>query len=270
MLSLLKRFRLLFTALLFLFLALVLMTIYAKEGRETSLIQKVLLQISFPFQHGAQKTFLWFKEVGEDYLFLSRVRQENKDLKRVLSALQEENNRLREALQTDERLKKLSVWQSQYPRKSRVAHIYARGPSSWFKTLLINKGENDGVAKDMAVATSEGVVGRIIEVSPGTAKVLLVTDANSAVDVIVQRSRVQGIMEGTIDEVCILKYIQKNEEVQVGDVVVTSGQGGIFPKGLVMGKVSEVDRKRQGIFQYIEVTPSVDLSKLEEVLVLEK
>jgi rod shape-determining protein MreC len=270
MLNLLKRFRLLFTALFFLFLALILLTLYAKEGRETSLIQKVLLQISFPFQQGAQKTFSWFREVGADYLFLAGVQQENKALKRSLSALQEENNRLREALQADERLKKLSVWQSQYPHKSRVAHIYARGPSSWFKTFLIDKGEKDGVAKDMAVAVSEGVVGRVLEVSPGTAKVLLITDANSAVDVIVQRSRVQGILEGTTGEVCILKYIQKNEEVQVGDVVVSSGQGGIFPKGLVVGKVSEVDRKRPGIFQYIEVTPSVDLSKLEEVLVLER
>ncbi|NWF55188.1 MAG: rod shape-determining protein MreC [Syntrophaceae bacterium] len=270
MLNLIKRYRLLFTALFFLFFALVLVTLYAKEGKETSLIQKVLLQITFPFQQGAQKTVLWMKGVGEDYLLLAGVRQENKDLKRALSTLQEENNRLREALQTDERLRKLSAWQAQYPHKSRVAQIYARGPSSWVKTLMINKGEKDGVAKDMAVVIAEGVVGRVIEVSPGTAKVLLVTDANSAIDVIVQGSRVQGILEGTIEEVCILKYVQKNEEVQEGDVVVTSGQGGIFPKGLVVGKVSGVDRKRHGIFQYIEVTPSVDLSKLEEVLVLEK
>ena len=132
----------------------------------------------------------------------------------------------------------------------------------------MNQGENDGVAKDMAVATSEGVVGRVIEVSRNTAKVLLITDANSAVDVIVQRSRAQGILEGKIEETCILKYVQKSEEVQVGDRVITSGLGGIFPKGLVVGTVTKVDRKRPGIFQYIEVTPAVDLSKLEEVLIL--
>jgi rod shape-determining protein MreC len=88
------------------------------------------------------------------------------------------------------------------------------------------------------------------------------------VDVILQRSRAQGIMEGKVDEICILKYVQKNEDVQVGDLVVTSGLGGVFPKGMLVGTVSQVDPMRPGIFQYIEVHPSVDLSKLEEVLVL--
>ncbi len=231
-------------------------------------MEKVLLQVSFPLQQGAQTTFLWFKEVGEDYIFLSRVQEENKDLKRIISALREENNRLREALMTGERLKKLYTWQSEHPYSSQVAQVYARGPSTWFKTVLVNKGEKDRVTKDMAVATSEGVVGRVIEVSADTAKVLLIIDANSAVDVIVQHSRAQGILEGKIEDPCILKYVQKNEEVQVGDKVLTSGLGGIFPKGLVVGTVTNVDRKRPGIFQYIEVTPAVDLSKLEEVLIL--
>jgi rod shape-determining protein MreC len=133
---------------------------------------------------------------------------------------------------------------------------------------LVNKGEKDGVAKDMAVVTSEGVVGRVIEVSLHTAKVLLMTDPNSAMDVIVQRSRTQGIMEGKVEEVCVLKYVQKNEDVQVGDKVITSGLGGIFPKGLMTGTVTKVERKRPGIFQYIEITPSVDFSRLEEVLIL--
>jgi len=268
MLDLLKRFRLFITAVLFLFLALVLLALYAREDRQTSLVEKVLMQVAFPFQQGAQKTFLWFKEVGEDYVFLSRVQQENRDLRKVIDGLKEENNRLRESIQTDERLKKLSSFRSQFPYPSQLAQIYARGASSWFKTVLINKGAGNGVAKDMAVATSEGVVGRVIEVSPGTAKVLLIIDPNSAVDVIIQRSRAQGIMEGKIDEICILKYVQKNEDVQVGDIVVTSGLGGVFPKGLLVGTVSQVDPMRPGIFQYIEVNPSVDLAKLEEVLVL--
>jgi rod shape-determining protein MreC len=270
MFDLLKRFRLFFTAIFFLFFAILLLSLYARGDRETSLVEKVLLQVSFPLQRGAQKTFLWFKELGEDYIFLSRVQQENKDLKGLLSALREENNRLRETLLAEERLKKLYSWQSRYSHSSLEAQVYARGPSSWFKTVLVNKGEKDGVTKDMAVATSEGVVGRVIEVSPDTAKVLLITDANSSLDVIIQRSRAHGIMEGKIDEVCILKYVQKNEDVQVGDIVITSGLGGIFPKGLVVGKVSQVDRKRPGIFQHIEVSPAVDLSRIEEVLILEE
>ena len=119
----------------------------------------------------------------------------------------------------------------------------------------------------MAVVVSEGVVGRVIEVSAHTAKVLLISDPNSAVDVIIQRSRAQGILEGRVEEFGILKYIQKSDDVQMGDKVITSGLGGIFPKGLIVGTVTKVERKRPGVFQYIEVTPSVDFSRLEEVLV---
>jgi len=268
MFDFLKRFRLFFTAVFFLLIAFLILSWYSQEGQETSIIQKVLMEVSFPFQQGIQNTYRWVKGVEEDYIFLHRVQQENRELKRMISALEEENNRLKESLLTEERLRRLSVLQSQVPYSSKVAQVYARGPSSWFKTILINRGEEDGVSKDMAVVASEGVVGRVIEVSPDTAKVLLITDANSSVDVIVQRSRAQGIMEGRADEICLIKYVQKKEDVQVGDRVITSGLGGIFPKGLMVGTVSKVDRKRPGIFQHIEVAPSVDLSKLEEVLVL--
>jgi cell shape-determining protein MreC len=89
MLELMKRFRLFITAVLFLFLALVLLALYAREDRQTSLVEKVLMQVAFPFQQGAQKTFLWFKEVGEDYIFLSQVQQENRDLKKAIDSLKE-------------------------------------------------------------------------------------------------------------------------------------------------------------------------------------
>jgi rod shape-determining protein MreC len=236
MIELLKRFRLLFIALLFLFPAFLVLTLNVRDERKVSLPERVLLQISLPVQQRAQGALLWVRGVGEQYIFLTQVQQENQDLKRTVSALREENNRLKEALWTEERLKKLSYLQSQY--------------------------------SSVTVVTSDGVVGRVIEVSLHTAKVLLITDPNSAMDVIVQRSRTQGIMEGKVEEVCVLKYVQKNEDVQVGDKVITSGLGGIFPKGLMTGTVTRVERKRPGIFQYIEVTPSVDFSRLEEVLIL--
>jgi rod shape-determining protein MreC len=266
--ELLKRFRLLFIALLFLLPAFLILTLHVREERKASFAERVLMQLSYPLQQGAQRAYFWVRGVGERYIFLTRVQQENQELKRMVSTLREENNRLKEAIWTEERLKKLSQLQSRNPSVSLVGQIFARDPSSWFKTVLVNKGEKNGVAKDMAVVTSDGVVGRVIEVSPHTAKVLLITDPNSALDVIVQRSRIQGIMEGKVEEVCILKYVQKNEDVQVGDKVITSGLGGIFPKGLMTGTVTKVERKRPGIFQYIEVTPSVDFSRLEEVLIL--
>jgi rod shape-determining protein MreC len=268
MIDLLKRFRLLFTALVFLFAAFLVFTFHARGNRDTSIFQKTLMEISFPLQQGAQKVFLWVEGLGEHYIFLSRVQEENQKLKKAIVVLQEENLRLREGLLAQERLKNLYGLQSRYAIGSRVAQVYARDPSSWFSTFLINKGRVDGIAKDMAVVASAGLVGRVIEVSRGTAKVLLITDPNSALDVINQRSRSQGILEGKTDKICILKYVHKSDDVQVGDPVITSGLGGIFPKGLIAGTVNRVEKKYPGLFQYVEVTPAVDLSKLEEVLVL--
>ena len=268
MIDLLKRFRLLFTALFFLFAAFLVFTFHARGERDTSIFQKILMQVSFPFQQGAQRVFLWLQGLGERYIFLAGVQEENQELKKAMDLLQEENLRFREALLAEGRLKDLYALQSRHFIASRIAQVYARDPSSWFSTLLINKGRIDGIAKDMAVVASAGVVGRVIEVSHDTAKVLLITDPNSALDVINQRSRSQGILEGKTDKICILKYVQKSDDIQVGDVMITSGLGGIFPKGLMAGTVNRVEKRPPGLFQYVEVTPAVDLSKLEEVLVL--
>ncbi len=268
MLVLLKRHTLFFSALFFLLLSLLTLTFYAAEDRETPLPERLLLQTSFPFQQKARAVVAWFRGIGEEYIFLVRVRQENRELQRLVSALREENNRLKELALAEERLKRLYAVQSRYSANSIIAQVYGRDPSIWFKSVLIDKGGKDEIVKDMAVVSADGVVGRIMEVSGRTAKVLLMTDPNSAVDVLLQRSRSQAILEGKNDEACVLKYVQKSDDVQVGDRVITSGMGGSFPKGLLTGTVSKVDRKRPGIFQYIEVVPAVDFGRLEEVLIL--
>ena len=160
--------------------------------------------------------------------------------------MREENNRLQEALLAAKRLEKLAPLQ-EHRAAAVPANVFARDASSWFKTILVDKGEIDGVSRDMAVAVAEGLVGRVIEVFPSAAKVLLITDPNSGVDVIVQRTRAQGIMEGRVEEFCTLKYVRKMDDVQVGDKVITSGLGGIFPKGLLAGTVTRVEKKRTGL-----------------------
>src|SRR5262249_41469697 len=111
------------------------------------------------------------------------------------------------------------------------------------------------------------VVGQVFLVSRHAARVLLVSDHNSGVDALVQRTRARGIVQGTVDAGCGLKYVKRTEDVQVGDTVVTSGLDGIFPKGLPIGQVVAVDKRGQGLFQYAEIAPRVDFSQLEEVLV---
>ena len=122
--------------------------------------------------------------------------------------------------------------------------------------------------KGMAVISPEGVVGQILKTAPHYATVLLITDYNSAIDAIVQRTRAKAIVEGKEENRCQLKYLLRTEDVAVGDIVITSGLGGIFPKGLTVGEIRKVEKKGHGVFQYAELVPSVDLTKLEEVLIL--
>ena len=120
----------------------------------------------------------------------------------------------------------------------------------------------------MAVISPEGVVGQILKTAPHHSIVLLLTDYNSAIDSIVQRTRAKAIVEGKGENRCQLKYLLRTEEVTVGDLVVTSGFGGYFPKGLMVGEIKKVDKRGHGVFQYAELVPSVDLTNLEEVLVI--
>ncbi|MDH3557772.1 MAG: rod shape-determining protein MreC, partial [Deltaproteobacteria bacterium] len=137
-----------------------------------------------------------------------------------------------------------------------------------FQTILIDKGRSDGVTQDMAVVSAEGLMGRVIGVSSHHAKVLLILDANSAVDALIQRSRVRGVLVGLGVDLCLLKYVQRNEDVQVGDQVISSGMGGVFPKGLLLGTVQEVVRGSSGLFQRVEVKPAANFNRLEEVMVV--
>jgi rod shape-determining protein MreC len=117
------------------------------------------------------------------------------------------------------------------------------------------------------VLVPEGIVGQVFLVSGNAARILLVSDHNSGVDALVQRSRARGIVQGTVDGGCGLKYVKRTEDLQVGDAVITSGADGIFPKGLPIGRVTSVDKRGRGLFQSAEVQPRVDFEQLEEVLV---
>jgi len=122
--------------------------------------------------------------------------------------------------------------------------------------------------KGMAVVSPTGVVGQVVAVTPWSSKVLLVTDPSSGVDVLVQRTRSRGIVSGSLDDGPIMKYVQRSEDIQEGDRLVTSGLGGVFPKGLFVGTVDEVRKTSFGMFQHVGVSLAVDLSRIEEVLVV--
>ncbi len=248
--------------------AITAMSLRAKQRRGLDLLDALVIEVCAPLQNGLTFLFKSGQGVLDRYLFFFHLQRENAVLRQRVAQLEEENQRLREMAASNERLRALLAFRETTSRSMIAAQVIGQDPSSWFKSVTINRGERDGVQTGMAVICPEGVIGRVLKTASHYAVVLLVTDYNSAVDAIVQRSRAKAIVEGRGGNECQLKYLLRTEEVAVGDAVVTSGLDGAFPKGLMVGQIRKVEKVGHGVFQYAEIVPSVDLTRLEEVLII--
>jgi len=190
--------------------------------------------------------------------------------------LDAENRRLRSELASREelqrendRLRRLLGYAETQPRRTVAARVIAEDASSWFRTVEIDRGSEDGIVDGLPVVDAAGLVGRVVRSGPHSSRVLLITDASSAVAVLVQDERIRGVCRGQGGGVA-LDFALVADDIKVGDGIITSGLGGVFPKGLVVGYVRSVQRERSGLFQTVEVEPAVDFAHLEEVLVVLK
>ncbi|MFQ5903561.1 MAG: rod shape-determining protein MreC [Candidatus Binatia bacterium] len=231
-------------------------------------IGPLLLGLMRPLQIGVQATVATLKELQHRYAILRGLASENEGLKRRILELEAERNRLLEAEATNRRLRELLEFRSQLPSGSITAAVIGNSASTWSRSLILDKGSADGVFKGMAVVSPVGVVGQIVAVTSRSAKALLLTDPNSGVDVIVQRSRARGIVSGSLDNEPNMKYVKRSKDIQEGDRLITSGLDGVFPKGLLVGTVAKVRKKSFGLFQYVGVALAVKPSQIEEVLVV--
>jgi rod shape-determining protein MreC len=232
--------------------------------------EQFIIEITAPFQKIIKQAFNFTEEFWVNYFHLVNVRRENRQLKAEIRTLRMANSQYREMLATQERIRELLQFKQAVDLPVVPAEVIGRDPTGWFKSILIDKGKQAGLSLDMPVVNAYGVVGRIVSVSPNYAKVLLIIDQNSAIDCLIQRSRDRGMLKGLVTEMCKLDYVVKSEDIAVGDVVVTSGLGGVFPKGLPVGRVQKVEDIAGELFKDIEIKPAVDFSKLEEVLVILK
>jgi len=208
------------------------------------------------------------RRILDDYFFLVDLRQENRLLQKSLESLEIENQLLRERAAENQNLRDLLAFKEKFSYKMIPAEIIGRDPSSWFKTVLIDKGRDDGIDCGAGVIAPEGIVGRIIDVGASASKVLLITDINSSVDAVVKRNRTRGIVEGQGKNCCLLSFVLKTEDVLPDDILVSSGLNSMFPKGVPIGRVSHVANETEGFFLSIELKPLVDFSKLDSVLVV--
>ena len=204
------------------------------------------------------------------YIIIVGKEEENRKLLDQLKKFEQEKNKYIETGLENERLRKILKLTSERPDEITAAEVFAKDPANWFYLLWINKGTDDGIARDMVAVTPLGPVGKVHRVFDTDASIILLTDVNSSVAVRLQSTRVGGILEGRGDGTCSIQYVSKRAEVKIGEKVVTSGLDGIFPEGLLVGYVSEVRKEGGEMFQLIQVLPSQDLNAIEEVVILKR
>ncbi len=267
-LFLFRRYHLFIFIILLLLFALVLMSLRAQQRKGVEFFDALLMEICSPFQKASTFVSKTIRGTFQQYVFLVNLEKENRMLKQKVAELQAENHYMKEMRLANDRLRHLLQFREKESSSMIGAEVIGQDPSSWFKSVTIDKGERDGVKRGMAVVSPTGIIGQILKTAPHYATVLLITDYNSAIDSIVQGTRAKAIVEGKGENQCQLKYLLRTEEVAVGDAVVTSGLGGNFPKGLMVGEIKKVDKKGHGVFQYAELVPSVDFTQIEEVFVI--
>jgi rod shape-determining protein MreC len=202
------------------------------------------------------------------YINLLDVKTENRLLKQEALELKARLLQFEELTLENDRLREYMVFAKKSKMQMIGARVIGRDPISDQITLTINRGTQHGIKEGMAVISVEGVVGYVFRPELLTSQVLIVTDRYTVIDAVVQRSRARGIVEGNTSTSCSLRYLERSDDVQVGDLIVTSGLDNIFPKGFPIGKVTSIEKEYFGTNQKVDVAPIIISSQLEEVFVI--
>jgi len=220
-----------------------------------------------------EKALVWCQNglggIWSNYVYLRGVRQENRELKFEIERLRLEQVRLSDDAQQARRLQALLSFKETYIAKTVAAQVIGSSGSEQSRSVYIDKGTSAGVDKDMAVITADGLVGKVLRAFGSSAQVLLINDQSSGVGVILDKSRLQGVIKGTASGEVVVEKVMTDEQVTPGERIVTSGGDQIFPKGITVGTVMKVTPGAD-LFLNIRVKPSANLSRLEEVLVITK
>ena len=232
-------------------------------GGRYGAFHELTLELLGPLQSTLTRAATGARNFWADYVDLLEVRSENRRLKALLDSYDEKQAKYREAYTTYLHLQQELDFRKDADFPPLTARVIGKDPAFWFHTIIVDRGENDGVVEGMVALTSQGIVGQVIHTSRNYSKILLAIAPSSAIDVIIQKNRVRGILKGTGEDGYVLNYVLKNADVEKGDQVVTAGIGGVFASGVPVGTVTAVHRKKRGMFLDIEVQPSVDFQRLE-------
>jgi len=264
--------------LLIIYLSISFLLLVFRTGRIVEVGRDLFLYLLAPNPRIVSKLLSETGRIGESVSQLVSAREQNKILKERITSLLQEKEKLQETISESKRLKRILNYQGEAPYELVSARVVGWTPSLFSSALLIDKGINQGFEKDTpVVAWQEGgntqengmaVVGRISESGLDMSKVLLITDANSELAAMVQRSREKGVIAGTGKRFLLLKYLSPTADLEIGDLIITSGMGRIFPAGLVIGSVEEVLRGVGGLEKRARVVPRLNINQLEDVQII--
>lgn len=250
--------------------SLVMFTMSVREDGSGALttVRGAFMTVTTPMRIVGSVASLPFQGLGNVFSNLTANQESLSDLRAENERLASRNAELEEEAQAATRLQQLLELKNAYNLQSQAARIISASTDSWTRTVVIDRGTSSGLAVGMPVTDAGGAIGQIIECDAASSTVRLVTDENSDVSAMVQSSRAQGMLKGSTDGTLHLTLISTDQTVNVGDTIVTSGLGGVFPKGLPLGKVASVNRSDGALYYDIEVTPASSTENFEEVLVI--
>lgn len=274
MLSLLRRYRELIVVGALLIYPFVAFLSSGGRARETGVLDRVVIALSSPVQSAMTWTVDGLGTVWDGYVGLRGVHAQNEGLATENAVLRRELNALTETRAENERLKRLLAYAESTPAVEVAARVIGVNPTATVLSVRINRGEDAGIVKGMPVVTADGVVGQIQRTTASYADVLLITDVNSKIGVRVQDKRSHATASGASQSLRVdnsplrLENAKRTDAFNDGELIVTAGTDGIYPPGLVVGRIQNLQKKTYGLFQTAEIVPAVDLTRLEEVLVV--
>jgi rod shape-determining protein MreC len=248
-------------------LQVLLLAVQIKRDSQGRLIRSWTVSMVSPFERAGSYGYGWFRGLWRNYFALRGAREDNDDLRRENNDLKLRVAQLQgKAAEADRLAVLLSFRQAHGNVPMVAARVIGGSPGAASLTIELDRGEHDGIRKNMGVITPDGVVGKVIEAYPNTAQVLLLTDKESGVGAMLADSRIQSPVGGVGEPLISMKYVPNDDTVNVGDRVITSGMDRIFPRDLPVGTIAEITPGNP--FKLIRVKPAANLEKLEEVLVL--
>lgn len=248
--------------------ALVVYTVNIPNKRSANAAESLLLSIFAPVMRPSAAASGFVVNIWDNYLNLIDVRRENLMLREQIKQMNIRIIESQDALLANQRLEKLLEMKKKLKPNSLAVNAIGDDVTPWYHSLVIDRGASSAITEGMAVVAANGVVGQVVKVATNTSRVLLLTDHTSGIAATILRSRARGVVKGKGESGCTLEFASRDDDIKVGDMVVTSGIGGVFPKGIPIGEVTMVKRGEYGVFQTVAIRPSVQMSHIEEMLVL--